>query len=230
MQVNRVANLKTIGVVCGVLLLFLSLGCGSSSRAQIRFMNAAPNTSSSQEDLLINSNKVASAIAYGTASSYTTIGAGTQHVQVEPTGTTTPIVDENLTFTASSQSTIVLFSSPTIATVVFPDNNAAPSAGNMNLRIINGSPALGAADVYVVAPGTNLSTVSPTVSGLAVQTASSYFTLTPGTYEVYFTAAGNKFALIDSGPQTWNAGQVRTVVGLDGEFGGYASTVLPDLN
>src|SRR5579884_1388359 len=124
MKVNRVANLKTSGVVCGVLLLFLGLGCGTTHRAQIRFMNAAPNTGSSQEDLLINSNKVASAISYGTASSYTTIGAGTQHVQVEPTGTTTPIVDENLTFNTSSQSTIMLFSSPSISTVVFADNNA----------------------------------------------------------------------------------------------------------
>jgi hypothetical protein len=193
-------------------------------------MNAAPNTGSSQQDLLINSNKVASAVAYATASSYVTIGAGTQHVQVEPTGSTTPIIDENLTFNTSSQSTLMLFSSPTISTQVFADNNTAPTAGNMNVRIINASPALGAADVYVVAPGTNLLTVTPTVSGLAVRSASSYFTLTPGTYEVYFTAAGNTFPLIDSGPQTWNAGQVRTVVGLDGEFGGYASSVLPDLN
>lgn len=227
---NRVFHLKAIRVVCGVLLLLLSLGCGSTHNAQIRFMNAATNLANPQQDLLINSNKVASAIGYGAASSYTKIGAGTEHVQVEPTGTTTPIIDENLTFNTSSQSTIMLFSSPTIATVVFADNNAAPTSGNMNLRIINASPSLGAADVYVVAPGTDLSTVSPTVSSLAVQTASSYFTLTPGTYQVYFTAAGSKFSLFDSGPQTWSAGQVRTVVGLDGEFGGYASTVLADLN
>jgi hypothetical protein len=114
--------------------------------------------------------------------------------------------------------------------VVFTDNNAAPTSGNLNLRIINASPALGSADVYVVAPGTDLTTLSPTVTSLAVQSASGYTTLTPGTYEVYFTAPGQKFAFIDSGPQTWSAGQVRTVVGLDGQFGGYTSTVLADLN
>lgn len=226
---NRVSNLKATSVVCVVLwFLVVILGCGSSHHAQIRFMNVAPEQSAL--DVLVNGNKAISSVAYGTASTYTSIGAGTEHVQIEPSGSTSPIIDENLTFNNASQSTVMLFSTPSLATVVIADDNTAPTSGNLKLRVINASPALGSADVYVVPQGTDLNTVSPTVSSLAVKGVSSYFTLTPGTYQVFFTAPGQKFALIDSGAQTLNAGQVRTVVGLNGQFGGYASTVLPDLN
>ena len=60
----------------------------------------------------------------------------------------------------------------------------------MKLRIINASPGLGRADVYIVAPGTDLTTVSPTISSLAFEVASSYQLLAAGTYEVFFTLPG----------------------------------------
>lgn len=225
----RVAKLNAVSAVFGVVLLTIfGLGCGSSSSAKLRFMNVAPDQPNL--NLLINNNTSASNVGYGTASNYFKIGTGSQHVQIEPAGSNSPILDQNLTFNANTQSTMMLFSAPGIAVVLFNDNNAAPTSGNFNLRIINAAPAIGSADVYVVAPGTDLTTVSPTVSNLAVKGASSYITLTPGNYEVYFTAPGQKFAFIDSGPQTWNAGQVRTVVGLNGQFGGYTSAVLADLN
>ncbi len=224
----RLAKLNAVSGIFGLLLLTVfSLGCGSSSSAKLRFMNVAPDQSSL--NLLINGNSVASSIAYASASNYFNIKPGSQHIQIEPVNTTSPIIDENLTFTANTQSTMMIFSSPSIATAVFTDNNAAPTSGNFNLRIINAAPALGTADVYVASSCANLSG-APAVSSLAVQTASSYITLTPGSYDVCFTNPGSTFVIIDSGPQTWSAGQVRTVVGLNGQFGGYTSAVLADLN
>jgi hypothetical protein len=226
--VNRVSNLKATSVVCAVLLfLAVTLGCGSTHHAQFRFMNVAPEQS--PLDVLVNGKKVVSSVAYATASAYTSIGAGTAHVQIEPSGSTSPIIDQNFTFNNASQSTVMLFSTPRLSTVVIADDNTAPTAGNMKLRIINASPALGSADVYVVPEGTDLTTVTPTVTSLAVQGVSRYFTLTPGSYAIFFTAPGQKSPLIDSGAQTLNAGQVRTVVGLNSQLGGYTSIVLPDL-
>ena len=49
-------------------------------------------------------------------------------------------------------------------------------------------------------------------------------------YEVFFTLPGQKFAYIDSGSLSFTAGQVRTVVGLNGSSGGFTSAVLADVN
>jgi hypothetical protein len=40
----------------------------------------------------------------------------------------------------------------------------------------------------------------------------------------------NKSAIIDSGPLTVPAQQIRTMVGLNGQSGGYEAAVLSDLN
>jgi Domain of unknown function (DUF4397) len=95
---------------------------------------------------------------------------------------------------------------------------------------VNASPALGTADVYVLAPGSSLSSASATVSSLNFESASGYQSLSAGTYEVYFTQAGQKSAMIDSGPLTFTSQQIRTVVGLDGQSGGFETAVLSDLN
>jgi hypothetical protein len=47
---------------------------------------------------------------------------------------------------------------------------------------------------------------------------------------VYFTQPGQKSAMIDSGPLTFTSQQIRTVVGLDGQSGGFETAVLSDLN
>jgi hypothetical protein len=89
---------------------------------------------------------------------------------------------------------------------------------------------LPSADIYVVAPGTSLTAVSPTISSQSFESASSYLPLTADSYEIYFTAPGQKASYIDSGPLTFTTGQVRSLVGLDGLSGGYTSTLLADLN
>ena len=93
---------------------------------------------------------------------------------------------------------------------------------------MNASPALGTADVYVLAPGSSLSSASATVSNLNFESASSYQFLRAGTYEVYLTQPGQKSAVVDSGPLTFTSQQIRTVVGLDGQSGGYETASLSE--
>jgi hypothetical protein len=205
----------------------LSVGCGSSN-ANIRFLNATPDESSLS--LLVDGKSVATT-TYGTASSYTSISSGSRHLQVEPAGTSTPLID--ITATANSSSNLTLISlnySFNISNVVLTDDNSAPSSGNFKLRIINASPGLNAQDVYVEPPNTNIGSLSPTISSLAFGGASTYSVLTPGDYEIYFTSPGQKFINLDSGVLSFTAGQIRTLVGLNGQSGGYTSTVLADLN
>jgi len=83
-----------------------------------------------------------------------------------------------------------------------------------------------------MAPGTDLNTVTATISDLAFGGVSTYQALAAGSYEVLFTtpANGGKFIEIDSGTLSLTAGQVRTVVGLNVQAGGFTDTILADLN
>lgn len=140
--------------------------------------------------------------------------------------------DETISLTSGDKYTVLsanVLSSANALLLI--DDNSTPASNTAELRVVNASPVLGTVDVYIVSPGTNLSTVSPTISGLAFEAVSTYQSLTASTaYEVYFTLANQKTAQIDSGPVTYSNGEVRTMVALNGEAGGYSLAVLKDLN
>lgn len=216
--------------VSGLLLaavVALTSGCGSTGRANLRFVNATPDESNL--DFLINGNNQGT-VSYGTTSGYKSVGAGSEHLQVDPTGTTTAIIDR--TTTAASKAYISLFSlnySFALSSIVLTDDNSAPSSGNFKLRIVNAAPALGTQDIYVVPAGTDITTVAPTYSSLAFGTASTYSSLAAGSYEVFFTGPGQKFANVDSGAIAFSAGQIRTGLALN-TSATFGWTMLSDLN
>jgi trimeric autotransporter adhesin len=219
--------MMVVPVLC---LVVFNAACGSgNSNAQLRVMNASPGESS--VNVTLNSTTITTGRGYGAATGYTGVGAGSPTIDFVPNGGSTTLISESISLTSGTTYTVLADNYSTdIGLSVFTDDNTAPSVGNLNLRIINASPGLGTADVYVVSPGTNLNTVTPSVTSLSFGGASSYLSLAAGNYEVYFTLTGQKLAYIDSGPQSWGAGEVRTVVGLNGESSGYTSTVLDDLN
>lgn len=192
-------------------------------------MHASPNESNL--NVLVDDKTLSSNLSFSQSTGYLKLDSGSRHVQLEVSGTTTPIIDQTLTLNGGSATTYLAANYATSITgVMYTDDNTAPASGQFRIRIINASPGIGNADVYVVPAGTDLSTVAANFSGLAFEAASSYLSLSAGTYEVFFTAPGSKFAYIDSGSITLNAGQVRTLIGLDGANGGFTSVTLSDLN
>jgi hypothetical protein len=182
-------------------------------------------------DALVDGKTVASNIAYGTATGYLPVSAGTRKVEIEDSGTLNAIVNWSASIASDTDSTLMLANySTAVSPVQFTDNNSTPPSGQGKIRVINASPALGTADVYVVAPGTDLTTVSATVSNLAFESASGYQSLPAGSYEIFLTLPSQKFGFIDSGTIDLAAGQIRTVVGLNSTGGGFTSTVLADRN
>ncbi len=226
---------EKLAVLCAGLLYLLAVvmtvlltGCGSS-KATARIMNASPGESAITAT--IGSTSVASNLDYGTASDYVSVSSGSDTLDVEQSDTSNSIIDQSISLSSSTTYTILIANySTSVKEVTLTDNNSSPSSGDFNLRAVQASPSLGAADIYVVAPGTSLSSVSPSVTDLSFESASTYLALSAGTYEIYFTPTGQKTASIDSGAISFSAGQVRTVVGLNGSNGGYTTAVLDDLN
>jgi hypothetical protein len=65
------------------------------------------------------------------------------------------------------------------------------------LRIVDASVASAAVDVYILAtlPGTDIATVAPSLSNLALRSATPYLPVFPRNYTVTFTTAGTKTVL-----------------------------------
>jgi hypothetical protein len=206
-------------------VLLFATGCGSSSTAHLRLLNAIPIQSNL--DMLIDTKNVASAIAYGSASGYVSVSSGSRHLQIEPTGTTSPIVDQNVSISSGSFSTVLESSS---GPLVLTDDNTTPSSGNIKVRVINASSNIGTADVYIVSSGAGIGSASPTFSNVAFPSASGYSTVAAGSYQVILTFPGTTSVKLSTGSMSFNSGQVRTIVVMDGQTGGLTSSVLSDAN
>jgi trimeric autotransporter adhesin len=204
-------------------LVICTTGCSSTS-ANLRLMNAM--TAASSIDMLLDSKSTATGITYGAASAYTKVDRGSRNLIVESTGSSSPLLNQTINI-PSGDSTVVATNS---AAVSFADDNSAPSSGNIKVRVINASPSLGTVDVYVVTSGTSISGLSPTFSSLAYQTASGYQMLAAGSYQVIFTQNGQQYSVYTSSPQSFSASQIRSVVVLDAQNGGFTAAILSDLN
>lgn len=226
---NQLNVVRSVLGLVSMSSLILTLSCGNGGTSQVRLLNASPGEAALTASLA--GTTIGSGVQYGTASSYTSVTSGSPTLSVTDATTSNVIINQSISLGASGYYTILAgnYSSAINATVL-ADNNTTPSSGSVSIRIVNASPLLGTADVYVLAPGTNLISATATVSGLNFESASSYLTLNAESYEVYFTQPGQKAAIIDSGPLTFASQQIRTVVGLDGQSGGYTTAVLPDLN
>jgi Domain of unknown function (DUF4397) len=207
-------------------LLVFALGCGSNT-TKLRVLHASPDESAL--NVLIDGKTVSSNLAYGSSTGYLSVSPGSRHLQLEPAGTTTNVLDQTLDLSGNTTVIAANFAA-NITSLVLTDDTSAAASGNFKLRIVNAAPAIGPVDVYVVPPGTDLTTVSPVVSGLNFESNSDYLSIAAGNYTVEFTPPGSILVLLSAGPTNFAAGQNRTVVALDVPAGGFTSTTLNDRN
>lgn len=215
--------------------VFIIAGCGgggssstSSTSPEIRFVQATPSEGNS--NVLIDSTTAAN-VNYGAATAYLTEPQGSHHIQLEPNGSSATYVDQTLSLTNGTQTTMVASGvSPNIAANAFTDETTVATTGDASVRIINAAPNMGPADVYIVSSGTSIANVSPTVPNLAFQAATTYQDIVPGSYEIFLTLPGTKSSFTSTGTITLTINQIRTFVSLDALGGGFTQLTLADAN
>ncbi len=146
------------------------------------------------------------------------------------TDTSVHVLDAEVAIAANTDHTVLAVGSTTVSALVLTDNNAAPAAGNVKVRAVNAATAAGNVDVYVTAPGANITALAPSFAGLAPRAASGYLERAAGATQVRFTTAGTKTVVRDVSLGTVAAGAIRTVVLLEARAGGtpLTSSVLTD--
>jgi len=221
-------------------LAFLGMftaGCGSTN-SKFRLVHAIPD--GQPVDVLIDGKAVESAVAFDSvtpSSGYLSVSSGSRKLEVRANGGTTDYFSGTPTFNNGAAYTIVAtgaVGNNTVVSPVFTDDNSAPTSGNAKLRFIHASPSGPTpVDIYVVAPGTDISGVSPSISSIAYTNASAYLSVPAGTFDILITPAGLKAVDITVPSASFTAGQIRTFIVVDVQNGGSLSGTpleLSDLN
>jgi len=216
------------GIGAAGVMMFAS-GCGSNGNAELRVVQASPDTG--EVNVVLNSKTISTDIGYAGNTGYISVDSGSPNLQIIPVNSSTPIVNETPNLASSSENTVIVANyAANVTGIVLVDNNTDPPSGEAQLRIVNAAPGISAADVYFVPSGSSLTTIAPIITSLGFETASSYETLTAGTYQVFMTVPGTKNAYFSTGQLTLTSGQIRTLVALNSTTGGYTSVTLSDLN
>lgn len=183
-------------------------------RALVRVVHASPDAPN--VDVLVDGALALTNVPFRAASGYLEVDGGERRAQVNPTGTTTSVIDAALMLMKTEAYTVLAVDRVSmIGALVLEDDRSAPAAGNVRVRLVHAAPSAGDVDVYVTPPGADLNTATPTIAGVAFKAASAYLEVPAGAYQVRITLAGTKTVAIDTGALSLTAGTVATGVAVD---------------
>jgi len=207
-----------------------TIGCGggsSSTTQQLRLVQGSPDAP--KMDILIDGSQVATSIAYTNVVSYLTVKSGTRRIQALAVSNSSAIFDQKISVGSGGNQTLVLTGpSSNIQPVLLTDSGTTSTTGDGQVRVLNASTTMGAADVYVVSAGSSIVGATPVTTKLAFDKDTGYKPAVIGTYNVFLTAPDTINVNLTTGPLALTQSQNQTVVALDGASGGFTYLVLTD--
>ncbi len=171
-------------------------------KALVRVLHASPDTPNA--DVFINNNEILADVPYKTGSGFLEFDPGSYDVRMEgivPTGTETIIDVANLVLQGFQEYTLIAVDNrASIEPLVVGNPVASLAAGIARLQLVHAAPNASPVDVYVTAPGANLSASAPLATAVAFKEFSQPVERTAGDYQIRVTAAGNPTDVVfDSG-------------------------------
>lgn len=198
-------------------MTFLALaGCsknsGNSGNAQMRVVNAFSQANTI--DVTVNGKTVVTGLPFQSIAQYTGIDSGSQIVTAGVTGASTSLINTTYNITSNTNYSFIVFGPQNAAAaVLLGDSFTDPGDGFFAVRFVNAAAGPGLLDLYLTAPGADLSATAPTVPNVAYGLSSVFTSVTiGGMFEVRITPAGTKDVIFDSVPQTFAEHSGATIV------------------
>jgi hypothetical protein len=200
-MLRRIARLGSL-LVAGALALALVAPASAADTAMVRVMHASPDAPN--VDVWVDDAKVLTDVPFGAISDYLPLAAGSHHVVVVQTGTTTPaVIDANVTVEAGKKYTIAATNVvASIAPVILADGPAVD--GTAKVRVVHFSPD---------APGVDVAPdgAAPIVTNLEFPNATGYLSLAAGSYDLEVRLTGTSTVALQLDPITIESGKAYTV-------------------
>lgn len=198
--------------------------------AQVRVVHGSPDAPN--VDVLVDDATALTNVAYRGASDFLEVASGTRRIRVRATGTATTVIDANVPLDEDGSYTVIATGLLAgIQPLVIRDTLTAPATGQAKVRVVHAAPAAALVDVYVTAPGADITAATPVLTDVPFRGVSNYLSVAAGQYQIRVTTANTTTVAIDA-TVTLTAGQIRTIVATDAVGGGapLGAIVLADRN
>lgn len=167
-------------------------------------------------NILVDGTEVLTGVQFGEFSDYLTIegGAGTYTIDVLPTGDVNPAITETVTLADDTDYTAAAIGDGTnqvLDLLLLEDDNSAPAAGQVKVRVVHAAPFADTTDGTRVSIRTASGDVVGGLSDVPYPVASEYLQLPEGTYDLKVTSVDGSTNLIDPLPVDLSAGAILTL-------------------
>jgi len=207
-----------------IFALFIAAGltaCGGNGNdeARLKVLHGSPDAPA--VDILVDGNTVVNGLSYSQSTDSLPVDAGSRNIAVNVAGSSTTVIGATLALAENTGYLIVASNRvANIAPIVATIDSVRPAAGKAKVRVLHGAPGAPAVDVYVVAAGDSIATLTPVLSGVPFGAISGYLEVPAGTYDVKVTVAGTKTVAIEALSFSIAEGFLGTVAALDAVGGG----------
>ncbi|HYC32781.1 MAG TPA: DUF4397 domain-containing protein, partial [Gemmatimonadales bacterium] len=173
-------------------------GSGPENAGRIRFVLLSPDAP--DLDVLVDNVEVATNVPYLTEPEYLEFEAGTRNIQVRVSGSDEIVLDEDVTVVDGLDYSALLGNQFAAIDLAFlTDENTPASGSSAKVRLIHAAPSAGLVDIYVTAPGADLTQETPLFTAVDFGDFSPYGPVPAGEYQLRITSVGTTDVLIDSG-------------------------------
>ena len=185
--------LATATAVVAFTLTACGGGSNSAGSASVRLVNATLTHSSIS--MLASAAPAVPATATDTVSAYVGVAAGSPALQINDATSNAAIGSLAPSLNGGGHYVLIAYETGgLLRSTIINEDVAAPTAGIATVRVFDAATDAGGVDIFITDPSVDLSTVTtPTFSfgtSTALQTSNT-LSITPGTYRIRVTGAGN---------------------------------------
>ena len=190
----------------------------SAATADVRVVHASPDAPA--VDVYVNDGAEPAIVnlAYPDFTDFIPLAADTYNFKVTATGAAigTAVIDADVPLEQGEFYSVLAVNELATIEPLLLNSDRRRVATAAKVQIVHGSPSAGTVDIYVTAPGTDISTVEPAISGFEFKdTTGGFISLPGGTYDITVTPTGTTDAAIDLNDIQLDAGGLYTVIARD---------------
>jgi hypothetical protein len=221
-------------LVSGLLAIALAAPGFAFADARVLVGHFAPfsdDLDATAVDIAINGQTALTAVRFGDFTDYIALAAGDYKLDVLLAGTSTVAITADVSLADNTDYTVLATggaSGQPLALQALVDDNAAPAAGNLKLRVIHAAPFGPDAESTAVSIRTDRGAVVGGLDNVPFFAASAYLEIPAGRYDLKVASPDGSRNLIDLAPVDLPAGAVLSVIATgDGSNQPLGITALP---